>query len=299
MNTKNESPQYPIITPLRSGTSKQNRNKINSNRNNNDANIYPRSNGCNSNSPSKQSQNMNLPSNLPRLNNLTNQTFQSNIRCNQQQLNSNNQLYINPHELNQQVPSNNINLPSIQVKGSDYPIVNPISTDRIKSPRRNNPNRTRNMNILTDQIQHNHNHHINNDITNNSNGELYTNVEEDPWDDYTIDRNDVNDNQSCAICISDFEIEKAIKLKCGHIFHKCCIIPWYDDNIRSPTCPICRKNLSNYNFSQIMVIVKEANSLLYDINSLYADANSYLNEANSFCQQLNLNDEYQLNRLYE
>lgn len=178
MNTTNESHQYPIITPIRSGTSNQNRNRNNSNRNNSDANNYPRNNGYNSDSLSTQSQNNNLPSNLPRLNDLTNQASQSNNRSNQQQLNPNNQLYKNPHELNQQVPSNNINLPPIQVKGSEYPIVKPIDSDRIKSPRRNNPKRARNVNNQTDQIQHNHNHHINNDISNNFNGELYTNVEE-------------------------------------------------------------------------------------------------------------------------
>ena len=30
------------------------------------------------------------------------------------------------------------------------------------------------------------------------------------------------------------------------MFHKSCIIPWYDGNITSPTCPICRTNLSNF-----------------------------------------------------
>lgn len=116
------------------------------------------------------------------------------------------------------------------------------------------------------------------------------NAKEDPWDDYTIEKNDIIDKQSCAICLCDFEFEeKAIKLKCGHIFHKGCIIPWYDENIKSPTCPICRKNLLNINFSQISVILREAKSLSADADSLATEINSYLIEANSFLKQESLN----------
>lgn len=84
-------------------------------------------------------------------------------------------------------------------------------------------------------------------IESNSASDALTSIKDDPWDDYIIKENDVNQNMNCSICINDYEIgERVIKLKCGHIFHKGCIIPWYDDNIISPTCPICRRNLSNF-----------------------------------------------------
>lgn len=66
----------------------------------------------------------------------------------------------------------------------------------------------------------------------------------DPWDDYAITANDLNETKDCPICYCDFEEgENVAKLNCGHIFHKNCIILWFDKKISAPECPICRRNM--------------------------------------------------------
>ena len=46
------------------------------------------------------------------------------------------------------------------------------------------------------------------------------------------------DNEStCCICLEEFVDQKAILLKCGHLFHSGCIRDWA---AKSDNCPICR-----------------------------------------------------------
>jgi hypothetical protein len=46
-------------------------------------------------------------------------------------------------------------------------------------------------------------------------------------------------DQTCSICISDFETGQFHrKLKCGHCFHKKCIDKWFTKN--HSDCPLCR-----------------------------------------------------------
>ena len=42
-------------------------------------------------------------------------------------------------------------------------------------------------------------------------------------------------NEECTICKD--EIKEGIKLECNHVFHKTCIIEWFNIN---QTCPLCR-----------------------------------------------------------
>jgi hypothetical protein len=61
----------------------------------------------------------------------------------------------------------------------------------------------------------------------------------------TATTDDVNstENESCAICLSDFESsDNVIKINCGHIFHADCIQRWADQGAR-PVCPVCRSQL--------------------------------------------------------
>jgi len=47
-----------------------------------------------------------------------------------------------------------------------------------------------------------------------------------------------NGETQCVTCLELFKCGKhVVQLKCKHIFHKPCIVPWLDDN---NTCPICR-----------------------------------------------------------
>ena len=46
---------------------------------------------------------------------------------------------------------------------------------------------------------------------------------------------------SCSICLEEFKLEESIRVtNCNHIFHHKCIEEWI---CKSPTCPLCRKNL--------------------------------------------------------
>ncbi len=45
-------------------------------------------------------------------------------------------------------------------------------------------------------------------------------------------------NEICHICHDDFKHNlKAIRLECGHFYHKDCIDSWFD---KKYTCPVCR-----------------------------------------------------------
>lgn len=285
-NNTNESPQYPIVAPIKLSPSRKQRNvpnrklKPNNHRNEIEANNRPKNTDFNSNILSIQSPNNNERSNLPRMNDIAIQTSQS--RCNHQQINR------NYNELTNR-PLNNQNSQSIQIKEPEYSIVNPDNSESNKSPRRINTKRIGNRDIQTQSR---------NDNISNNNVEPSINVKRDPWDDYIINDIDVNEKKMCAICICDFEIgENVVKLECDHIFHKSCIIPWYDDNIISPTCPICRKKLT-YNFSQIIDFLNESESILADGKSLLTEANSYLQGINSTCESTNRFEKAEKIRYY-
>eukprot|EP00946_MAST-07B_sp_MAST-7B-sp1_P001345 g1345.t1 len=54
-----------------------------------------------------------------------------------------------------------------------------------------------------------------------------------------LDLEDVqNGNDVCTICLDEQHVgDLAIKLKCGHCFHKKCVWPWLEQHC---TCPVCR-----------------------------------------------------------
>lgn len=58
------------------------------------------------------------------------------------------------------------------------------------------------------------------------------------------DYSKINENEECSICYSEYNSEdhenKAISLKCKHIFHDKCIKTWLENN---GTCPLCRHNI--------------------------------------------------------
>ena len=49
--------------------------------------------------------------------------------------------------------------------------------------------------------------------------------------------------ETCAICLDDITNNDYYQMeKCGHIFHKKCILKWFS---KSNTCPCCRSNVDN------------------------------------------------------
>ena len=47
----------------------------------------------------------------------------------------------------------------------------------------------------------------------------------------------------CSVCWDDFKLDEDVRqLKCEHIFHQDCIIPWLELH---NTCPVCRKEQEN------------------------------------------------------
>jgi len=66
-----------------------------------------------------------------------------------------------------------------------------------------------------------------------------------------LDMDDLsNGNDSCTICFEKQNVgDLAIKLKCGHCFHKECVWPWLTKN---STCPVCRLDINVNNKRKAM-----------------------------------------------
>lgn len=49
----------------------------------------------------------------------------------------------------------------------------------------------------------------------------------------------IDANLQCSVCWDDFKLDEDVRqLKCEHIFHEACIIPWLELH---NTCPVCRQ----------------------------------------------------------
>lgn len=59
---------------------------------------------------------------------------------------------------------------------------------------------------------------------------------------FTVKEKNINNNNKCAICLSDFEVgEKKSTLPCMHSFHYNCIERWIK---KKKSCPICKFEIS-------------------------------------------------------
>jgi len=47
------------------------------------------------------------------------------------------------------------------------------------------------------------------------------------------------ENEQCPICIEDM-VDNVCRVKCNHMYHRVCIMPWLEIN---NTCPVCREPL--------------------------------------------------------
>eukprot|EP01004_Peranema_trichophorum_P006032 NODE_4872_length_1101_cov_42.695297_g4326_i0.p1 GENE.NODE_4872_length_1101_cov_42.695297_g4326_i0~~NODE_4872_length_1101_cov_42.695297_g4326_i0.p1 ORF type:complete len:235 (+),score=42.87 NODE_4872_length_1101_cov_42.695297_g4326_i0:106-810(+) len=52
-----------------------------------------------------------------------------------------------------------------------------------------------------------------------------------------ISQKDVDEKEACSVCKDEYELnESVLKMPCGHLFHKDCIMPWFDQHNSCPTC---------------------------------------------------------------
>jgi len=75
-------------------------------------------------------------------------------------------------------------------------------------------------------------------------------------------------NDMCPICLVEVcDSDKPIGLKCGHMYHDSCIIPWFKsqiDNGKNATCPLCKMNIRVH-------VPKIDKCVNYDSDSSYGD----------------------------
>ena len=64
---------------------------------------------------------------------------------------------------------------------------------------------------------------------------------------------------SCLVCQEAINLysEEISVLNCGHLYHKCCLQIWMDDNL---TCPECKSAITAENFVQKLYPFKPKNS---------------------------------------
>lgn len=57
-----------------------------------------------------------------------------------------------------------------------------------------------------------------------------------------ITQQHVEESLQCSVCWDDFKVDESVRqLRCEHIFHKDCIVPWLELHA---TCPVCRQPLT-------------------------------------------------------
>lgn len=83
---------------------------------------------------------------------------------------------------------------------------------------------------------------VSNIVTNNSVGRRDNRPIDLKYCDFCELEEEYSGCTSCAICHEDYEAtDKVIYLKCKHVFHQDCIVPWIAES--SDTCPYCRARI--------------------------------------------------------
>ena len=52
----------------------------------------------------------------------------------------------------------------------------------------------------------------------------------------------------CCICWEPFDARDVLAVRCGHVFHADCLLPWLD---RTATCPYCRQKATRATAQQL------------------------------------------------
>ena len=81
-----------------------------------------------------------------------------------------------------------------------------------------------------DDMKNNHDNDNNNNSDNNNNNNNNNNN--------TSNGNTTTATRDCPICLTPFELDdRCLRLTCGHMFHKECLLPWL---ARANCCAVCR-----------------------------------------------------------
>ena len=101
---------------------------------------------------------------------------------------------------------------------------------------------------------------------------------EDPLD--TISSTSSSNN--CTICFTEISEDEKITLNCEHYFCNSCIQDWLDK--KKYSCPLCRRNIKEYNLNDInyRIVLKESNtSVTNERGREINDLNRYLIKVNA------------------
>jgi hypothetical protein len=60
--------------------------------------------------------------------------------------------------------------------------------------------------------------------------------------DYEVSAEDFRGAMECCVCLTQFGCRErgVVRLKCGHVFHRTCLEPWFKEH---HTCPMCRTDI--------------------------------------------------------
>ena len=125
--------------------------------------------------------------------------------------------------------------------------INNINNDNNRNNNRNNNNNNHNNNP---NIEDEHFYDNSDENENDSNLSEFERkkrqliLEMDEYQYKHIIKYDNRKEKECAICLDEFIGTDMIKAfnKCGHIFHKKCLLDWLK---KSNYCPICKHNLED------------------------------------------------------
>lgn len=98
---------------------------------------------------------------------------------------------------------------------------------------------------------------------------------------------------SCSICLNEVRsTRKNPPIRCGHVFHSCCIQEWKDKG--KNTCPICRKV---FDASQFKVSVVIQNNYTAVSNSVSLNDGSIFNVLDLFDISFDVDNSLDLDSL--
>ncbi|EAY12926.1 hypothetical protein TVAG_404720 [Trichomonas vaginalis G3] len=108
--------------------------------------------------------------------------------------------------------------------------------------------------------------------------------------------NDYDREEECLICRQQLSTDEVVKLPCGHIFHKRCIVEWARSKT---TCPICTKSfqssLTESRAQKIGYAIQKAEELVQELKKKKEEIDKAEQEREENGQDNNEQDENDFN----